>query len=135
MASLIVDLNLAEQVHLLGRLDHKRLAELHAGAEFFVLPSITDEGLPLACVEALAAGLPNVATRSGGVEDLVEDGVNGLLVDMGDEEGLSKALGRLSSDPELRMQMAINARFRAERFDWEIIAGEYLVAFADALMQ
>ena len=135
LEKLIVDLNLAEQVHLLGRLDHKALAELHTGAEFFVLPSITDEGFPLACVEALASGLPVVATRSGGVEELVEDGVHGLLIDMRDEEGLSEALRRLSSDPELRTRMSINARTRAEKFDWELIASEYLDLFVETVVQ
>jgi len=135
LEKLVIDLNLVEKVHLLGRMDHKALAELHAGAEFFVLPSIADEGLPLACVEALAAGLPVIATRSGGVEELVEDGIHGLLVDKRDEKGLSEALRRLSSDPELRTRMSINARAQAEKFDWEIIAGEYLNAFADAAVQ
>jgi glycogen synthase len=135
LEQLVIDLNLAERVHLVGRLDHKALAELHAGAEFFVLPSIADEGLPLVCVEALASGLPVVATRSGGVEELVEDGLNGLLVGKGDEEALSAALRRLSSDPELRTSMSRNARARAESFDWDHIAGEYLDAFVEAMVQ
>jgi glycogen(starch) synthase len=135
LAKLVADLNLNDRVHLLGRLDHKALAELHAGAEFFVLPSIADEGLPLVCVEALASGLPVVATRSGGVEELVEDEFNGLLVDKGDEEGLSAAVRRISSDTELRNSMSRNARTRAEALDWDHIAGEYLDAFVEAMTQ
>jgi glycogen(starch) synthase len=135
LEQLAIDLNLTEQVQLLGRLDHKALAELHAGAEYFVIPSITDEGLPLACVEALASGLPVVATRSGGIEELVKDGIHGLLVDMRDEEGLSEALLRLSSDLKLRSRMSLNARAQAERFDWQILADEYLKAFEEAVVR
>ena len=134
LAGLIEVLDLVGRVHLVGRLDRLGVAELHAGAEFFVLPSVADEGLPLACVEALAAGVPIVASRSGGIEELVDHGVEGLLVDMGNVDELTAALRTLSSDRELRSHMSSVARMRAAKLDWDVIVEEYLDVFAAAIL-
>ncbi len=133
LAGLVAELGLVGRVQLLGRLSHHEIAELHAGADFFVLSSVAEEGFPLVCVEALASGLPLVATRSGGVEELVEDGVQGLLVDMGDPQGLSHALRRLGTDGALRAEMAVEARERAEQFDWDVITRQYLELYREVV--
>jgi glycosyltransferase involved in cell wall biosynthesis len=85
----------------------------------FVYPSYS-EGMPMAVIEAMASGLPVVASRAGGLPDLVQDGVTGLLVEPGKPEQLAAALGRLIHDPALRRSMGEQgARLAAQRFDIE----------------
>ena len=80
---------------------------------FYALCLSSDsEGMPNAVLEAMAAGLPVVATRVGGISHLVQDGVNGLLVEPGDVEGLSAALRRLLDDPALARAMGQAGRQR-----------------------
>jgi glycosyltransferase involved in cell wall biosynthesis len=88
-------------------------------ADIFVYPSYS-EGMPMAVIEAMASGLPIVASRAGGLPDLVSDGVNGLLVEPGKPDQLAGALNRLISDPDLRKSMREqSARLASEQFDIE----------------
>lgn len=102
--------HLDEHVRLLGlRKDVARL--LHA-ADLFLLTSIS-EGIPLTLIEAMAAGVPVVATRVGGVPEVVEDGGTGLLAPSGDDEKLAQHLVRLAEDRMGRLRMGECARRRA----------------------
>jgi glycosyltransferase involved in cell wall biosynthesis len=86
-------------------------------ADVFVLPSL-GENLPIAILEAMAVALPVVATRVGGVPELVEDGVTGCLVEPGDAQGLANALAALIVDPERRAALGRAGVQRvAQRFD------------------
>jgi glycosyltransferase involved in cell wall biosynthesis len=82
-----------------------------AAFDAFVLPS-GNEGTPVTAIEALASGCPVVATRVGGVPDVVRDGEDGFLVELGDLEGLAGALNRLAADPELRRRLGEAGRER-----------------------
>jgi glycosyltransferase involved in cell wall biosynthesis len=100
-------------------LDHAddRLAALFRAADVFVLPTLSDAA-PLVLGEALAAGLPVVATSVGAAPELAVDGVTGLVVPPGDVRALTGALSRLREDEELRLSMADRARALAvERYD------------------
>jgi glycosyltransferase involved in cell wall biosynthesis len=93
------------------------IPDLLRAADVFVFPSRW-EGNPLSVMEAMAAGLPVVATAVGGVPELVEDGVSGILVPNEDHNALVGALQQLVQRADLRAQMAHAARRRAEeRFD------------------
>jgi GalNAc-alpha-(1->4)-GalNAc-alpha-(1->3)-diNAcBac-PP-undecaprenol alpha-1,4-N-acetyl-D-galactosaminyltransferase len=102
-------------------------------ATLFALPSRA-EGFPLALCEALACGLPAVcADCAGGVRDIIEDGVNGLLVPKEDAGSLARALGRLMSDEAERRRLALRAPEVVERFSpqktfeaWESLLREVL---------
>ena len=117
---------LEEEIRQLGLLGRIRLAgerrdvpELLAGADVFVLPS-SSEGMPVSVLEAMAAGLPVVASRVGGVPEQVDDGRTGVLVEPGDADDLAAALGRLLEDGDLRTRLGTAARARAEEaFDLE----------------
>jgi len=99
-----------------------------SASDVFVLPS-RREGLPRSIQEAMATGKPVIATDVRGSRDLVEDGVTGLLVEVGDATGLAQAITRLLRDNELRMRMgrAAQVRVRAYGLDrvLEEMAGVY----------
>jgi glycosyltransferase involved in cell wall biosynthesis len=108
-------LGLADTVRLLG--ERADVPELLADSDLFVLSSAS-EGLPLSVEEAMAAGLPVVASAVGGVPELVLDGETGYLVPPGEPDRLAAALGPLLADSALRRRMGSSGRSRAEeRFD------------------
>ncbi len=87
------------------------VARFFAVFDAFVLSSV-NEGTPVVAIEALAAARPVVATRVGGVPDVVTDGVDGFLVEPGDVEALAERLERLARDPKLRTAMGEAGRTR-----------------------
>jgi L-malate glycosyltransferase len=101
---------LASRVRLLGlRTD---VARLLRAADLFLLTSVS-EGVPLTVIEAMAAGLPVVATRVGGVSEVVEDGATGLLAPPGDAAALAEKVLTLADNCGLRVQMGARGRTRA----------------------
>jgi colanic acid/amylovoran biosynthesis glycosyltransferase len=99
----------ADAVTWHGPLAHDRVAELYSAADVFCLPSFA-EGLPVVLLEAMAAGLPVVATRITGVPEVVTDGHDGLLVAPGRADLVVGAIERLAGDPGLRVSLGANAR-------------------------
>jgi glycosyltransferase involved in cell wall biosynthesis len=93
-----------ERVRFVGALPRERVLELFAAADASVLSS-SWENFPHSLVEALAVGAPVIATRVGGVPEIVEDGVNGLLVPAGDVGALAGAIRRFFSDDALRARL------------------------------
>jgi len=121
--SFIAREGLARHVRFLDNLSMAELAEEYARCALMVLPSM-QETAPVVIGEAMAVGVPVIATRVGGVPHMVQDGVTGLLVDYGDVEGLTAALRQLLADAEMRRTMGALARTQAERrFRLASIAG------------
>jgi glycosyltransferase involved in cell wall biosynthesis len=89
----------------------EEVAPYYAAFDAMILPS-GNEGTPVSAIEALASGRPVVATRVGGVPDVVRDGEDGFLVDPGDVEHLAERLALLARDPELRGRMGSAGRER-----------------------
>ena len=119
-----------ERVAMPGARSTDEVAAALGAARAFALPSIRlpsgrMEGIPVALMEAMAGGVPVVATRLSGIPELVEDGVTGLLVEPHDPDGLAAALERLLTDDELAARLAGAARERVERrFDLRTEAGK-----------
>lgn len=120
-----------ERIEVAGEVSDVR--DQLAEADGFVLSS-RSEGLPMSILEAMAAGLPVVATRVGGVPELVADGETGLLVDAGDEVALAAALQRLVDDADLRRRLGRNGRDRAlAEFDMAHFLREHLELYERVL--
>lgn len=117
-------LGVADLLVDLGPLPHRRVLALMARAEFLVVPSRV-EGFGLAACEALAAGTPVLASRVGGIPELVRHGRDGLLVPPKDPRALARAVRRLWEDADLRRRLGAGARRRARAFSWEAAASSY----------
>jgi colanic acid/amylovoran biosynthesis glycosyltransferase len=103
-------LGLSDRVSFVGAQSSDQVRKLLAGADIMVLPSVVlsnglQEGLPVALIEAMAMGVPVVATRISGVPELVEDGETGLLVPERDSEALARAIACLHEAPEQRRKL------------------------------
>ncbi|NEO99706.1 MAG: glycosyltransferase family 1 protein [Symploca sp. SIO2E9] len=109
--------------HFMGYLIGLELATAFASADAFIFPSQT-ETLGLVLLEAMAAGCPVVAARSGGIPDIVTDGVNGYLFDPKDHRGAIAATERLLKGQQERETLRQNARAEAERWSWAAATGQ-----------
>ena len=89
--------------------DHKDLDRIMQATDIFVLPSIL-EGQPVSLVEAMSYGRPIVATTVGGIPELIEDGVNGLLCDPSDPDALAQKVCKMIEEPDLRSRLGDAAR-------------------------
>ena len=108
------DHSLEDCVHFLGPLDEVSLLEEYARCALLVLPS-RQETAPMVIQQAMAARVPVVATRVGGVDYLVDHGRTGFVVEFGDIKGLAEAMARLLTNAELRARMGAAGRDEAER--------------------
>lgn len=116
LREMAASLAIASDVRFEGFVPDERVGEFLAGLDVFVLSSLS-EGLPFTVIEAMRAGLPIVASRVGGVPEIIEDGVSGILYDPGDEVALAAALERLWRDPEQARRLGAAARRKyGERF-------------------
>jgi glycosyltransferase involved in cell wall biosynthesis len=129
LAAGIARLGLGERVILCGFLEDP--IPLLRAATVFVLSS-RREGLGTALLEAAAAGLPAVATRVGGIPEIVEDGATGILVPPEDPEALAGALEELLGDPGRRASMGARARERARGFGAETMVEAVLGVYREA---
>ena len=109
----VVELGLAERLHYLGFVDRAR--EFLPQADVFVLSSRT-EGLGSSVLDAMAAGVPIVSTAAGGVSEMIEHGVTGLLTPIGDGAALAAAVDRVLDSPRLGARLATAARERVRNF-------------------
>ena len=102
------------------------MIQLYRECDVCVVPSVWEEPFGLVAVEAMAAGRPVIASRVGGLQDIVQHDQTGLLVDPGDPAQLADHLDRLLDDPELRRRMGAAGRERVEAtYDWRRIIRNY----------
>lgn len=113
LLALAAELGIAGHVRFPGFLSQSNLRSLFAGSDIFLHPSENSEGdvegIPNAMLEAMAMGLPVVATRHGGIPEAITDGVNGLLYPEGDAAGLARAMERLATEPEFSAKIGAQA--------------------------
>lgn len=124
LAALAEQLGVANRVIFLGHISSAEVRERLRCADAFVLNS-TYEGLPHVVLEAMAVGIPVIATNAGGTGEVVEHDVTGLLIPVGDEAALQSAIERLWSDPELARRLTATASERlAAHFDFNAMVND-----------
>ena len=128
-----------DRVHFPGVIYRDTLPDLYRAADFFVLPAVHDakgnvDGLPNVILEAMASGLPVLASGISGIPLAVGDDEEGLLVDEEDRASLQAALERVASDSDLRQRLGLAARHRAtSELTWKAVASRYREAYEEAL--
>jgi glycogen synthase len=125
-------LGLGDRVRFLGALDRLELADALAGAQLFAFPS-RGEPFGIALLEAMAAGVPSVATRTGGVIEFARAEENAVLVEQNDAAGLARAIKRLNADMPLRMRLAEAGRSTAQELSWRDMASRYEETYTGAV--
>ena len=119
LMSLAERLGIAPRVTFLGWVSNAALPPYYRSAAVSVIPSL-EEGFGIPAAEAMGCGVPVVATDAGGLPEVVEHGVTGLVVPRGDATALAGAIAELLQDPERRRRMGVAGRERALRhFDWD----------------
>lgn len=127
---LIKTLNLTEHVHLLGF--REDVADVLQSLDLFLMTTIS-EGLGTIILEAFAAGVPVVATRTGGIPEMVEDEVTGLLSSPGDINTFASATLRILKDPALKKQLIENAKTRVTEFSYQATAQKTAAIYREVL--
>jgi glycosyltransferase involved in cell wall biosynthesis len=121
-------------LELPGAVPKQRVPEALAAGDIFL--NTTDfDNTPVSVLEAMACGLCIVSTDAGGIRHLLEDGTDALLVPCGDRRAMAAAVFRILREPGLAARLSVNARRKAERFDWSIVMPELereLLAAAEA---
>lgn len=105
----------AERVSVMGFLEEKKLLGWYRRADIAVVPSLNYESFSYTCAQAMAAGLPVVASHIGGIPETVEDGAHGLLIEPGDADELAQALIKLANDESCRQQMGRAGKTKARK--------------------
>lgn len=132
LALLADALGVGEQIHFLGY--RKDIKELLKSADIFVMPSFR-EGLSRSMMEAMASGLPCIASKIRGNVDLVEDGVNGFLRKPTDVDGFSAAILRIADDAALQETMRKNNLEKIQSFDISVVAEEIRTIYKEVLSE
>jgi phosphatidyl-myo-inositol alpha-mannosyltransferase len=114
--------DLRSRILRLGTVAHEALPRYHAAADVFVSPATGQESFGIVLVEAMAAGVPVVASDIEGYREVVRDGVDGLLVPPNDPNALAAAVRRVLSEPELAAALKAAGRSRAQAFSWQAVA-------------
>lgn len=122
---LIKRLKLKSHVKLLGFVSEEDLPKLYNASNVFVLPSLYGESFGVVLLEAMASGKPVVASRVGGIPEIIENNVTGILVESGSKGSLADAILKILSDQDLAELLGNNGRKIAEvKYSWSVVAEE-----------
>jgi len=117
LKNLVDELNLSKNIKFVGRIIHERIPEYLIASDIFVLPSLS-EGFPLVSLEAMASGLPIVATNVRGLPEIVVDGENGYLVEPMNPQQIAEKILLLLKNDELRDKISRNNKDKAREYSW-----------------
>jgi phosphatidyl-myo-inositol alpha-mannosyltransferase len=120
-----------QRVKLVGRVAHERLPGYYKGADVYASPALGQESFGLVLVEAMASGVPVVASDIPGYREVVRDGVDGTLVAPGDPRALAAAVRPMLTDPAVARTFSEAGRARAETFRWERVVDQLERAYRE----
>jgi glycosyltransferase involved in cell wall biosynthesis len=121
-----------DNITFTGYVEGKALADLYAAGDVFLFPS-AHETFGNVVLEAMASGTPVIGANAGGVRDIVQNGVTGLLREPGDVAGFAEAVRLLYDNPELRRAMALNGREYSLRQSWDAIFSRLYDSYEEVL--
>jgi glycosyltransferase involved in cell wall biosynthesis len=124
-------LGIADKVAFLGSVPPHELGRIYAEADLLVLPTVSDTS-PLVALEAMACGIPILASRVSGLPSMIEDWKTGFLVKPGDVGQLAMAIRFLTGDARLRRKMGKNGQRRVRDFLWPAVTDRYLSLYQSA---
>ena len=134
LQSLSRSLGIEKQVTFTGALPRADVIKHYASADIFVLPSLF-EPFGIVLLEAMAAGLPIVASGVGGIVDVVETGRTGLLVPPANPQALAGAIERLASDNTLCRNLSERGRVTAAQHSWQLVIPRILAVYREAILE
>ncbi|HEU4355251.1 MAG TPA: glycosyltransferase family 4 protein [Actinomycetota bacterium] len=121
-----------EGIMFLGSVPNEDLPPIHAACDLFVAPNVGGESFGIVLVEAMAAGLPVVASAIPGFTEVLRDGIDGLLVRPGDAAATAGAIERILDEPSLAGRLAASGRERALGYSWDAVVPRVETAYARA---
>jgi glycosyltransferase involved in cell wall biosynthesis len=132
LSAQIQEAGLTSRLHLLGFVAHKQALSIVSNCDIFVMPSLS-EGTPVALLEAAALARPILASRVGGIPEVVSDGEQAILVESGDSTKLAEGLRRLLQDEDFRQQLGARARdYVLSKFSLQVQVDKTLRAYEKA---
>lgn len=124
-------LGIAEKIKFIGRVEHDRLAGYYQRSHVFVLPS-KNEGMSNSALEALSSGLPLLVSGTGGMQELVTDGVNGYFIDPHQPAAFAEKMVALADHPDTISIFGMESRRRAEAHSWSTVARDFRTVLDEA---
>jgi glycosyltransferase involved in cell wall biosynthesis len=122
----IISLNISNKVAFRGQIPHRETVKFYQAADIFIQPSIIPEPFGMPIIEAMACRVPVIASRVGGIPEIIENERSGILVEARDSHSLAYAILELLSDEDLRIKMGELGRTRSESFSWDKISANLL---------
>jgi glycosyltransferase involved in cell wall biosynthesis len=131
LQALVSSLGVADSVEFSGRIDNANIPSLYVSADCMVNSSTVDN-MPISILEAFASGVPVVSTDAGGIPDLVENNVTGLLAPIGNAEAIAREMLRVLQDKGLAVNMTRAAFAEVQKYAWPEVRTKWLAAYVDA---
>jgi len=128
LENLVASLEITDKVNFAGIVSHQDTVSYYQKASAFVLPSL-NEGMSNAMLEALATGLPIIATRTGGATELIKENINGFLIEAQNSRDIAEKIEQLILDPALAAKMSRESLALSGAMSWQKVAQQYLTAY------
>lgn len=119
LVCLTTELQLTNYVHFVGWVDNEKLDPYYEAANIVIVPSICPDNFPTVCTEAISNGRPVIGTNMGGIPEIIDDGINGYIVEAASPEQIAEKVIHLFQDEELLRELGRNARKKAEELSIE----------------